>query len=74
LSSDAVLSLSEDRYGTLWVATAAGLSRWDRRTGRFTVYRHHPEDPYSLSDDFVKTVFEDRDGVLWVDPGRTKPL
>jgi signal transduction histidine kinase/DNA-binding response OmpR family regulator len=55
----------EDRDGMLWVATAAGLNRWDRRTGRFTAYHHDPEDPHSLSDDWIKTVFEDRAGILW---------
>jgi ligand-binding sensor domain-containing protein len=56
----------EDRDGMLWVATGAGLNRWDRRTGRFTTYRHDPADPHSLSDNNIKTVFEDRAGILWV--------
>ena len=61
-----MISLLEDREGMLWVATAAGLDRMDPETGRFTTYRHDPADPYSLSDDVVKAVFEDRAGTLWV--------
>ncbi len=32
----------------------------------FTVYRHDPDDPFSLRDDFIESIYEDRSGVLWV--------
>jgi signal transduction histidine kinase/ligand-binding sensor domain-containing protein len=36
------------------------------RQDRFTHFRHDPEDPRSLSDDVITSLYEDRSGVLWV--------
>jgi signal transduction histidine kinase/streptogramin lyase len=60
-----VLSVTEDRSGTLWVGSG-GLNRYDRETGRFTHYQHDSSDPNSLSRDNVLSVYQDRSGVLWV--------
>ena len=38
----------------------------DRDSGEFRQFRHDPEDPASISDDSVRTIFEDRDGRLWI--------
>jgi len=43
-----------------------GLDRLDEVTGRFIHHRHDPEDPTSISSDFIRLVYEDRGGVLWV--------
>jgi len=44
----------------------AGLDRFDRETGNWIHYRHDPDDPGSLSNDWVSAIFEDHSGVLWV--------
>jgi len=63
--SDAI-AISEDRSGYLWIGTYShGLVRFDRKTGRFTRYRHDPADRYSLSDDIVPRLLVDRHGTLW---------
>lgn len=56
LSSDDVLSIYEDSWGTLWIGTSGGLDALDRATGRFTRYRHDPADPHSLSYDRVAAI------------------
>lgn len=38
LPDDVVVSLAEDRDGFLWAATHDGLTRFDRRTGRFRTW------------------------------------
>jgi len=43
-----------------------GLNRLDPESGRFTVYRHDPNDPSSLSSDRVLSILRDRDGTLWI--------
>ena len=59
--------LYEARDGAIWVSTnTAGLNRLDRRTGRFTRYRHDSADPASLSDPSVYGVSEDAQGRVWV--------
>lgn len=56
-----VVSIVEDRDGLVWAATWGrglfrarenGVSRWGRENG--------------LTDDFVHTLFEDREGSLWI--------
>jgi len=66
LSSNNILSMYVDRGGTLWVGTRDGLNRWDRRNGKFRVYRHNPADPASIADDQVQVMLEDRSGNLWI--------
>jgi len=67
LSSTWIISAVEDHSGYLWFGTVgAGLNRLDRRSGKFEVYRHDPDDPRSLSHDTVAKLFVDRAGTLWV--------
>ena len=57
----------ESQDGALWVGTwGGGLNHFDPRTGVFTRYRHDPGDLTSLSNDQVRTIYEDRQGTLWV--------
>jgi ligand-binding sensor domain-containing protein len=61
-----VVSICEDRSGSLWVGTYGhGLHRFDRRTGKFKTYRHNPGDPYSLGSDVVTRLLVDHNGTLW---------
>ncbi|MFT4924446.1 MAG: signal transduction histidine kinase/ligand-binding sensor domain-containing protein [Phenylobacterium sp.] len=75
LSNDSVLSLflskhnnnSKNSKDILWVGTyGGGLNRYDRQTQSFVRFKHHSEDPYSLSNNFVRSMTQDSDGALWV--------
>ncbi len=67
LSSTWVISMAEDRSGRLWFGTVgAGLNRLNRETGKFTVFRHNPGDPHSLSHNTVQKIFVDHKGAVWV--------
>jgi signal transduction histidine kinase/ligand-binding sensor domain-containing protein len=66
LSSD-VIAITEDGGGGLWIGTfGAGLSRFDRRTGRFKTYLHDPENPSSLGSNIVSRMLIDHAGTMWV--------
>jgi len=66
LSSD-VIAITEDRAGSLWIGSyGAGLSRFDRRTGRFKTYLHEPDNPSSLSNNIVSRMLIDHAGTMWV--------
>ncbi len=54
----------QDHRGFIWVGTQDGLNRFDGH--EVVVFKHDPSDPHSLVDNFVRTLFEDRDGKLWV--------
>jgi signal transduction histidine kinase/ligand-binding sensor domain-containing protein len=71
LSSHVVLSLRVDQVGVLWAGTAyGGINLWDEVKGRFTHYRHDPDDRHSLSHDQVLSVFDEpNEGVVWVGTG-----
>ncbi|MCP3960921.1 MAG: hypothetical protein GY719_24000 [bacterium] len=75
LSDDRVRAIVEDSTGNLWVGTHGGLNRltedFPGRGGRgpaqvFERFLHDPDDPSSLSHNWVRSLFEDRDGRLWV--------
>lgn len=65
VSRQAVLQLLEDHAGRLW-AGSDGLHRYDPAADRFVAYRHDPDDPNSLAGNYVWSLFEGRDGTLWI--------
>ena len=65
-----VMAMTEDRNGTLWLAThGAGLLKFDREHRRFIRYRNEPSDPNSLPQNNVENLFADREGSVWVSLG-----
>ncbi len=71
LSDNNVFAVYEDRSGNLWIGTLGGLNRFvpppDKNgTGTFTRYRNDPQNPNTLSHNFVRVIHEDREGVLWI--------
>lgn len=78
LSSNEVRAIYEDRQGVLWVGTGSvyglaqsdpsmgGLNRFDKKTGKFTRYKHDPNNPSSLIDNKVRAIYEDSKGNFWV--------
>ncbi len=64
LSHGAVWSILQDSRGFLWAGTMEGLNRYDGYG--FRIYKHHPDDPDSLSDSEVLALAEDRGGGLWI--------
>jgi PAS domain S-box-containing protein len=64
-----VTHISQDHMGMLWLATTRGLHRFDPSTGQTIRYRHDPNNPFSLSSDWIKASGEDRTGTFWVGTG-----
>ncbi|MFT5164621.1 MAG: ligand-binding sensor domain-containing protein/signal transduction histidine kinase, partial [Alteromonadaceae bacterium] len=48
----------------LWFGTRDGLNRYDGY--EFKVYRHQPDNPHSISNNYINTLFEDSKGLLWI--------
>ncbi|MCP4541126.1 MAG: PAS domain S-box protein, partial [Chloroflexi bacterium] len=69
ISSDVVFSIYEDSDGILWCTTSNGLNRYDKNTDSFTVYKHNPDKPNSISHNVYnwanQTIAQDGDGNLW---------
>jgi signal transduction histidine kinase/ligand-binding sensor domain-containing protein/CheY-like chemotaxis protein len=67
LPGNFVFDIVEDRNANLWLAIkGAGLARWDRKTDTFTVFRHDPKDPHSISSNSARTLAIDASGRLWL--------
>jgi PAS domain S-box-containing protein len=70
-----VQGIHEDADGNLWLATrgskASGLVKIDSSRKSAVRYRHYASDPESLSDDMLMSVFEDREGSIWVGTATT---
>jgi len=63
LPGNYVWQVAEDSDTNLWIALdGAGVAKWDRRTDRFSSYRHDATDPRSLASDRVRTVLVDARG------------
>jgi len=61
------IDVNEDHEGALWIGTdRSGLQRFDPTTHQFTVYKHNTNDPMSLSNNRVNSVFFDLAGAIWV--------
>ena len=61
-------SVCEDKKGYLWIGTwGGGLNRFDPATGEFTHYTHDTTDQNSLSNDFIRTMYLDKENsILWI--------
>ncbi len=64
LSQSGVTEILQDRRGFMWFATRDGLNRYDGNT--FVAYKHNPNDPGSLSANYIWDLTEDDRGYLWV--------
>lgn len=63
---DFINIMREDHNGTLWIGSENGLLAFDRSMQRATRFVPDPEDPSSLSDNHVISLYQDRSGILWV--------
>jgi signal transduction histidine kinase/CheY-like chemotaxis protein/streptogramin lyase/HPt (histidine-containing phosphotransfer) domain-containing protein len=57
-------ALLQDRTGGLWLATRAGLA-YRAAGGGWATFRQAANDPWSLPQNIVLALFEDRRGVIW---------
>jgi len=64
LSQGFVYDGLQDKEGFIWLATMDGLNCYDGYN--FTVYKHDPENPYSLPENSINCIAEDDYGNLWI--------
>lgn len=64
ISRSSISGIIQDRTGFLWFGTPEGLKRYDGIN--FTSFQHEPDDPTSLSNNIIRTMFVDQAGTLWI--------
>lgn len=62
LSQSTVSSIIQDRQGFMWFATKDGLDRYDG----YSIKEFDAGKDINLVDVFIRTIFEDNDGNIWV--------
>ncbi|SKC64751.1 hybrid sensor histidine kinase/response regulator [Ohtaekwangia koreensis] len=55
--------ITQDKDGLMWFAAEDGLARFDGNS--FKVFKNDPDNPYSISHNYIQWVFTDSDGTLW---------
>lgn len=66
-----ISSIIQDASGTIWLGTFfQGFFRYDPLSQSFTTYRHSASNPNSLIFNSVWTIYEDRQGLIWLGTGR----
>lgn len=64
LSNNAVYAVIQDAEGYMWFGTENGLNRYDGQQIR--IYKHEPDNPRSLDNNWVTFLYLDSTGALWV--------
>ena len=64
LSQNTVRDILIDQMGFIWAGTLDGLNRYDG--SRFIIYKPKIGMQNSLSDHRVRSLFQDRNGMLWI--------
>ena len=54
------------RQDEVWVGSEMGLFIYNVKTGSVNHLAYNPADPFSLSDNPIYSLFQDRDGGMWV--------
>ncbi|MBU2946174.1 two-component regulator propeller domain-containing protein [Zobellia uliginosa] len=71
LASNIVRNILEDKDGNVWFATGDGLSKLDKierykKNPKFQTFKNDPNDPKSISHDYILSLYQSTSGVLWV--------
>lgn len=64
LSYNSVICSLQDKKGFLWFGTKDGLNRFDGYT--FKIFRNDPDDPGSIGNNFIQSLYEDKDQIIWI--------
>ena len=66
LSNNRVTSILEDHNGQLWIGTADGINIYDNSNNNFRIIRAVDKNPFSLKDNFIRVLFEDKAHSIWI--------
>ncbi len=65
-NNTSVWSILEDRNKNIWLGIKDGLIKYNFRNKNIVKYTNKPGAPESLGNNFVRAIFEDSKGTIWV--------
>jgi ligand-binding sensor domain-containing protein len=72
LSENNVWAVLSDGKGHIWAGTSLGLNCYDKKAGKFRLFRHLENDTSGLACDMVISLWKDSKGIIWA--GTTEGL
>ncbi|MBI9100074.1 MAG: hypothetical protein JEY91_16450, partial [Spirochaetaceae bacterium] len=67
LPENLIYTIIEDHDNNIWIGTyTRGLSVQNSQTGEYSYYRNDKDDPTSLSDNLIRSLFVDSTGKIWI--------
>jgi signal transduction histidine kinase len=67
LSHPYVFTILEDSFGNLWMGTpSGGVNLFDPESERFIYFQNNPENGYSINNDIILSLYENRHFELWI--------
>ena len=67
IGGDIINSIHQDSNSNLWIATEdGGLSKYDTKSEEFTIYKHNPRTPTSISENHVSSLIIDSKNTIWL--------
>jgi len=61
-----IKNIYEDHLGFLWIGQEETLHKYNRDNNTFEIFKNDPQNPSSLSNNYIKFIYEDRSETLWV--------
>lgn len=61
-----VYDLYKAANGDIWIGTLNGVYKYDWQTLEFSVFKNDPHISNSISNDVIRKVYEDNQGIIWV--------
>ena len=59
-------TICQDTVGRFWFGTNKGLNYFEEKTNRFTHYFTQPNDPTSISNNYISKIYKDGHNDVWV--------
>ncbi len=67
ITTDFVRAVAQDQTGKIWIATDhGGVVIWDKKTDQMKVLLNDPNNPNSISQNSVISLFADPTGIMWL--------
>jgi signal transduction histidine kinase/ligand-binding sensor domain-containing protein len=66
LTGENATSACVDAAGIVWIGATGALNKYDRNKIKFQHYYHDPKNSNSLSDDNIRNIYQDEQGLVFV--------